>query len=193
MLRFCAGDSGAFAVLLQRYQRPIHAFVARYLGPSQASLAEDLTQETFLRLVKNAKSYDPGSRFSTWLYTLARNLCIDAHRRHQHRRAQSLDAPGGPDGDGAPLVERTSDQAPGVDRRVMGRELQARMQRAIQALPEDQREVFLLREFSDLQFKDIAVVIGISENTVKSRMRYALEKLRAELRDFEDLAHSPES
>lgn len=192
MLRFCAGDSGAFAALLQRYQRPIHAFVARYLGPSQAPLAEDLTQETFLRLVKNAKSYDPGSRFSTWLYTLARNLCIDAHRRHQHRRAQSLDAPAGNEGDDrSPLIERTQDTGPAVDRQVMGKQLQLRLQLAIATLPEDQREVFLLREVTDLQFKEIAVIVGISENTVKSRMRYAMEKLRTELTDLEELARSP--
>ena len=188
MLRFRDGEGRAFEQLLLRHRRPIYLFVLRFVGTYNTALAEDLTQETFLRVVKHAKSYERQARFTTWLYTLARNLCVDSLRRYKHRRAQSLDAPVGEEG--APLIERTADPGPAVDRRVIGHELQGRLQEAVASLPEDQREVFLMREVADLQFKEIAAIVGISENTVKSRMRYALEKLREALMDYEDLARA---
>lgn len=187
MLRFRDGDVRAFEVLLQRHRRPVYEFILRFVGPHNTAQAEDLTQETFLRVVKQAKSYETRAKFTTWLYTMARNLCIDASRRLKHRRAQSLDAP---DEEGHTLLERTAGKEPAVDRRVIGQQLQVRLHEAIAALPEDQREVFLMREAADLSFKEIADVVGISENTVKSRMRYALEKLRASLEEYEDMARA---
>jgi RNA polymerase sigma-70 factor (ECF subfamily) len=188
MLRFRNGESRAFEQLLLRHRRPVYSFILRYTGGGNPELAEDLTQETFLRVVKNVGSYQRQAKFTTWLYTMARNLCVDALRRSKHRRAQSLDAP--TEDGGSSLVERTADCSIPVDRRVIGRELQVRLQTAIEDLPEDQREVFLMREVADLQFKEIAAIVGIPENTVKSRMRYALEKLREALDDYQDLARA---
>ncbi len=183
------GDIRAFEALLVRHRRPVYSFILRFVGTPNATQAEDLTQETFLRVVKHAGTYELKARFTTWLYTLARNLCVDASRRAKHRRTQSLDAPTGEDG--APLIERTADPgAAALDRQAIGRELQGRLQEAIEALPEDQKEVFLMREVADLPFKEIAAAIGIPENTVKSRMRYALEKLRESLEDYEDMART---
>ena len=88
------------------------------------------------------------------------------------------------------MLERTADRGPMVDRQAIGEELKARMRKAIDALPEEQREVFLLREEADLSFKEIADIVGISENTVKSRMRYALTKLRELLEEYEDMARA---
>jgi RNA polymerase sigma-70 factor (ECF subfamily) len=191
MLRFKDGDSHAFELLLHRHRKPIYGFILRFVGGGNVTLAEDLTQETFLRVIKRADTYERQAKFTTWLYTLARNLCIDSARRQKHRRTESLDAPLGDNGEqGRTLLDRTEDCGPAVDRRVMGRELQGRLQQAIASLPDDQREVFLMREVADLQFKEIATVIGIPENTVKSRMRYALEKLRGALEDYEDLARA---
>ncbi|HNN93464.1 RNA polymerase sigma factor [Haliangium sp. UPWRP_2] len=187
MLRFRSGDVRAFEILLQRHRQSIYEFVLRSVGTYNTAQAEDLTQETFLRVVKQAGSYEPRSKFTTWLFTLARNLCIDASRRRKHRKAQSLDAP---DEEGHSLLDRTSDGGMPVDRQAVSTELRARMERAIEELPEDQREVFLMRESADLSFKEIADVIGISENTVKSRMRYALEKLRASLDEYQDMARA---
>ena len=188
MLRYREGDVRAFEQLLLRHRRPVYLFVLRFVGMYNTALAEDLTQETFLRVVKHASSYERQARFTTWLYTLARNLCVDSLRRYKHRKAQSLDQPVGEEG--ATLLERTADDGPMVDRRVIGHELQARLQQAVAGLPEDQREVFLMREVADLQFKEIAAIVGIPENTVKSRMRYALEKLREALDDYQDLARA---
>ena len=187
MLRFRDGDVRAFEFLLSRHQKPIYEFILRSVGQHNTALAEDLAQETFLRVVKQAKSYEQRAKFTTWLYTLARNLCIDNSRRMVHRKTRSLDQP---DEEGQTMLDRTADKGPAVDRKVIGQQLQTRLQAAIDSLPDDQREVFLMREQADLSFKEIAEVVGISENTVKSRMRYALEKLRAQLEEYQDMARA---
>lgn len=187
MLRFRDGDVRAFELLLQRHRHSIFEFILRSVGPWNTTQAEDLTQETFLRVVKQASAYEQRAKFTTWLFTLARNLCIDASRRRKHRKAQSLDQA---DEEGNSLLDRTASSGPAVDRQVIGHQLQARLEEAISSLPEDQREVFLMRESADLSFKEIADVIGVSENTVKSRMRYALEKLRASLGEYQDMARA---
>ena len=185
MLAYRSGEVRAFEQLVTRHRKSVYNFLLRYVRDRAA--AEDLMQETFLRVIKSAAHYQPQAKFTTWVFTIARNLCIDAARREKHRRVASLDAPTGSDGDGAPLVELLSDGAAGVDRNAIGRQLQERMVAAVAALPEEQREIFLLREVADLQFNEIAGVVGVSENTVKSRMRYALEKLREYLDEYRDL------
>ena len=86
------------------------------------------------------------------------------------------------------MLDVVPDPSAGTERQAVGRELQTQIQAAVAALPEDQREIFLLREVADLQFNEIAGIVGCSENTVKSRMRYALEKLREALEEYRDLA-----
>jgi RNA polymerase sigma-70 factor (ECF subfamily) len=188
MLRYQKGDVRAFELLLTRHRKPIFNFVLRYVGnPSQA---EDLLQEVFLRLIKGADNYQKQAKFTTWLYTIARNLCVDAARRGKHRRAYSLDVPMDLDAgkDGGTLMDVVPDKEAGTDRKVISKELHGRLHTAIGKLSEDQREVFLMREFLDMPFREIADVVGCPENTVKSRMRYALEKLREELEEYADLA-----
>jgi RNA polymerase sigma-70 factor (ECF subfamily) len=187
MLSYRDGDVRAFEVLVGRHRKPIYNFILRFVrDPAQA---EDVLQETFLRLIKGAEAYERQAKFTTWLYTIARNLCVDAARRGKHRKAASLDAPVG-DGESAPLVELVADGQAGADREAIGRELQVRIQQAVEALPDEQREIFLLREVADLQFNEIAQIVGCPENTVKSRMRYALEKLREALEEYRDLAQA---
>jgi RNA polymerase sigma-70 factor, ECF subfamily len=189
MLRYQKGDVRAFEVLLSRHRRPVFNFLLRYVGePAQA---EDLLQEVFLRVIKGADAYQRQAKFTTWLYTIARNLCVDASRRGKHRKAYSLDAPMShhDEGkDGGSLLDVVPDRAAGTERKVIGKELSGKLQLAIFKLSDDQREVFLMREFLDMPFKEIADVVGCPENTVKSRMRYALEKLREELEEYADLA-----
>jgi RNA polymerase sigma-70 factor (ECF subfamily) len=187
MLRYQEGDARAFEVLVQRHRRPIFNFVLRYVRDTVA--AEDVTQDTFLRVVRSADNYVREAKFTTWLFTIARNLCVDASRRAKHRNMASLDAPVDAES-GTAKIEFVASDGPAVDRQAIGAELKARMQLAIQALPEEQREIFLLREVGDLQFNEIAEIIGVPENTVKSRMRYALEKLREALAEYRDLAEA---
>ena len=187
MLRYRDGDVRAFELLVTRHRKPVFNFILRFVRDT--AQAEDVTQETFLRLIKGADAYERQAKFTTWLYTIARNLCVDAARRGKHRKAASLDAPVGDD-DGASLLDLVPDGGAAVDRQAQSRELAVRLRQAIEALPDEQREIFLLREVADLQFNEIAAVVGCPENTVKSRMRYALEKLREALEEYRDLARA---
>ncbi|HSY41313.1 MAG TPA: RNA polymerase sigma factor [Polyangia bacterium] len=183
------GDVRAFEKLLARYERPIWSFLRRFVRDAEA--AEDLLQEVFLRVVRDAQESGPAwkgdAKFSTWLYTIARNLCIDRARRSAVRGSvPSIDGPSGADAETETLHERIAAPGPSTDAVVAGREAAIRIDRAVAALPDDQREVFLMREVMELPFAEIASVVGVSEPTVKSRMRYALEKLRAALADLGD-------
>jgi RNA polymerase sigma-70 factor (ECF subfamily) len=185
MQRFQQGDGQAFKVLLERHRRGVFNFVLRHVGDSSA--AEDLLQDTFLRVVQGAHRYKLESKFTTWLYTIARNLCVDRARKMKFRRHRSLDQPVGSD-DESPLGDRIADSGAPTDRQAIGTELQVKLEQAIATLREDQREVFVMREYSNLPFKEIAEIIGVPENTVKSRMRYALEHLRRALTEYQDYA-----
>jgi RNA polymerase sigma-70 factor (ECF subfamily) len=188
MLRYRDGDVRAFELLVTRHRKPLFNFILRFVRDTAA--AEDVTQETFLRLIKGADAYERQAKFTTWLYTIARNLCVDAARRGKHRKAASLDAPIGDEDGSASLLDLVPDGGAAVDRQAQSKELRLRLQQAIESLPDEQREIFLLREVADLQFNEIANVIGCPENTVKSRMRYALEKLREALEEYRDLARA---
>jgi RNA polymerase sigma-70 factor (ECF subfamily) len=191
MAAYQKGDTRAFAELVSRHEKRLWNFVRRFV-PERAT-AEDLLQEVFLRMVKSAPEWRPEAKVSTWLYTIARNLCTDHARRSAFRAATSLDGGGrvaGPagseDSGPRPLGERIPAEGRGADSALMDREIAARVDRAIAALPVEQREVFLMREVMELPFADIARAVGASEPTVKSRMRYALERLRAALDELRE-------
>lgn len=190
MLRYQRGDRSAFAELVRRHKSPLYNFVLRHTRSPSA--AEDVTQETFLRVVQRAAEFKHEARFTTWLYTIARNLSIDHARKMKHRRHPSLDAQAGPGDEVRPLSEVVADPRPEgeVDRAAEWSAIGRSIVDAVEALPEEQREVFLLREIANLPFKEIADVTGITENTVKSRMRYALERLRVALSEFEEYARA---
>jgi RNA polymerase sigma-70 factor (ECF subfamily) len=186
------GDSRAFERLLKKHRRPVYNFINRQVG--HQATAEDLMQEVFLRVIKGAPTYQKQAKFTTWVYTIARNLCVDHSRRAKHRKAASLDQPlGGRDDSGkerSTMGEMVADRGAQVDRQAIGHQLQGHLRDAIAALSEEQREVFLMREYLNMPFKEIADVIGCPENTVKSRMRYALDHLRQLLDEYRDLAQA---
>ena len=191
MHAYRAGDVRAFEMLVARHERRVWGFLRRSVG--NPTLAEDLLQEVFLRVVKARDEWKGESKFSTWVYTIARNLCVDHARRQVHRDAASLDAPARRD------EERTDtlhDHVPSGRRDAEGLasdgQLRDRIDAAIATLPAEQREVFLMRETMDMPFAEIAGVVGAPEPTVKSRMRYALERLRAALEDFRDGSEAPQ-
>ena len=142
--------------------------------------------------MQGAREFQGASKFPTWAFTVARNLCIDHARKASLRKHPSLDEPtGGRDsGPGRSPAELISDPKAHVDRTAIGHELQRKISDALDALPADQREVFMLREHAGLAFKEIAEVVGAPENTVKSRMRYALERLQQSLAEYEDYARA---
>jgi RNA polymerase sigma-70 factor (ECF subfamily) len=186
MLRYQQGDVAAFELLLTRHRKPVFNFILRFVGSKE--LAEDLLQETFLRVIKGAANYKQQAKFTTWLYTIARNLCVDQSRRKKHRRHASLDQPMAKSDDSGTLLDVLPGKDMPSDRQAVSQQLHHTLHNAIASLSDPQREVFLMREFLDMPFKQIAEVVGVPENTVKSRMRYALEKLRLELEEYKDLA-----
>ena len=189
MIRFQGGDWSAFTQLVRKHQGPLFNFALRHLR-SQPS-AEEVVQEAFARVVESAAEFKRQARFSTWLYTITRNLCIDPIRKHALRRHPSLDEPGrSGDSEGPSLGAQTADSRANVERKAVRGEIRDRVLAAVSQLPDEQREVFLMREVSSLPFKEIAAIVGVSESTVKSRMRYALERLQAALIEFEEYARA---
>jgi RNA polymerase sigma-70 factor (ECF subfamily) len=182
--RFNEGDAEGFELLMRRYERPLYNFILRSVHRRER--ADELLQDVFMKVVQRSSEFKGNSKFSTWLYTIARNLCIDDSRKMVFRRHKSLDAPSRPDEEGPSLLDRTAASEPGVDRQTIAKDLQLRIQTAVEDLPEEQREVFLMRQMQGLAFKEIADVIGVPENTVKSRMRYALERLQRALEEYRD-------
>jgi RNA polymerase sigma-70 factor, ECF subfamily len=190
--QYKTGDPDAFLVLFHRYRKPLYNFILRNIHPADA--AEDLLQDVFLRIIQGAEAFREESKFTTWLYTIARNLCIDRNRKMGLRRNVSLDERSGA-GYGHKdqrTPRQIPDETPGVDRNAIGDRLRQQIAVAVEALPEEQREVFLMRQLQNLPFQEIATIVGVSENTIKSRMRYALERLRELLNEYEDYTQSPD-
>jgi len=178
MLRYKDGDLVAFEILLAKYQQPLFAFAYRFCNDYH--LAQDLVQEVFLRLIKSAKNYEPRAKFSTYLYTLAHNICIDHLRRNKKRKHVSLSDPLGEESD--LTVEdsmKSNDSDP--EKELHQKTFEKALNQAVDQLPPEQREVFLLREQMNLPFEEIAKVLGCLPSTAKSRMRYALQSIRAKL------------
>jgi RNA polymerase sigma-70 factor (ECF subfamily) len=182
MERYRDGEQACFDILVKRHQGPVFRFFLRHVGDIET--AEDLTQEAFIRVVHNRASFRTGAKFTTWVYTIARNLSVDEMRKRRYRRHRSLDEPlGGRDGDpGRTLGDLVGDPQAKTDTQAGDLEMRTVLEAAIGRLPEEQREVFTLREMGGLSFQEISDVVGCNENTVKSRMRYALERLHAALR-----------
>jgi RNA polymerase sigma-70 factor (ECF subfamily) len=181
---FREGDASAFEELTRRHRRGLFNFLLRSVG--NRARAEELLQEVFLRVIRARERYVVTAKFTTWVYTIARNISIDESRRAKFRRHRSLDAPTSMrDGDGPSLHERLSADQVGTDDAAQAPTIRDRVAAAVSELPVEQREVFVMRQFRGMSFRQIGEVVGASENTAKSRMRYALEKLRKELADID--------
>ncbi len=183
---YSQGEMAAFEVVLARYKRPLFQFILRFV--TDRTRAEDLLQETFLRMIEHVSSFEGSASLRTWTYRIARNLCIDEGRRMKHRRHPSLDAPASVQHaeDGQNLHDKLPDRGANPERETGDHALSVRISAAIDELPTDQREVFVLRQVQNLSFKEIGDITGVSENTVKSRMRYALERLQRALADYQE-------
>ncbi len=180
MGRFAHGDNQAFELLLSRYRQQLYGFIYRNLG--RHDRADDVFQDVFFEVIRARRQYRPGLKFSAWLFRIARNRAVDRLRRDALREMASLDDPReGEGGDGDGLVGRMACAQPDPERVAMESELARALEVAMDRLPHEQREVLWLKETSGLSLAEVARVVGTSENTVKSRLRYALEKIRAEL------------
>lgn len=169
-----AGDPHAFARLYDRHDRAVLVFIRRLLGPAHAEAAEDLHQETWVAVSRNAASFDPKrARFPTWLFTIARHKALDHFRR---QKVAVLAAPG------EPLLEADAYAIAGAVptplEQVQSRETALRIVAAVEALPLEQRGVFVMFADGGFSLEEIAEATGVSFETAKSRLRYARAKLR---------------
>lgn len=168
-----ADDHAAFARLVERWEGPIQRLCARMTGDLHR--AEDLAQEAFTRVFSRRRDFEPSSRFSTWLWRIALNLCHDELRRRQRRPEWSLDAAGDSEAPGG--ADSVPDAAPSPAELTERLEQAELVRRALLRLPETHRTVVVLRHYEGLKFAEIAEVLGIPEGTVKSRLFDALERL----------------
>jgi RNA polymerase sigma-70 factor, ECF subfamily len=168
MLAYRGGDAGAFEILYARHRERLFRFILRSI--QSRAIAEELYQETWMRVIEARTTYRPAARFTTWLYTIAHNRLID-HWRRGGLSLASLDDHDVPA------------NSPGPAQHAEAREALRRFAAALERLPPAQREAFLLHEEGGLTVPEIAAATGANEEAAKSRLRYAMAKLRAALDD----------
>ena len=180
MLAYARGEMRAFETLYSRHRAALYRYLVRQARDPE--IANDLFQEVWSRVISNRVRYEPRAKFRTFLFTLAHNCFIDHCRRVKAR-------PGGPgveDADAADLLRADDDTQP--DALIERAEATTHYRAALARLPQEQRDVYLLHEESDLSLEEIARITGVGAETAKSRLRYAVGKLKAALAAAEDLA-----
>jgi RNA polymerase sigma-70 factor (ECF subfamily) len=168
---FQAGDLSAFDLLVERWERKIRGAIYRILGSDED--ARDLCQEVFLKAFRSLAGFKREARFSSWLYQIALNLCRDRMRRRKGKKMVSLDELGV---DGPALAKD-----PSALEQVEALDLSRAVAAAVWTLPEDQREVIILKEYQGLTFLEIAQVLDLPMSTVKTRLYRGLGQLREQL------------
>jgi RNA polymerase sigma-70 factor (ECF subfamily) len=181
MLRVSQGDAKAFAVLVDKYKQPVMNLVYRMIG--DATEAEDLAQNVFIQVHKSAHRYRSSAKFTTWLFTIARNLCLNEIRRRSRHPVESLETPR--------FAQETHSAQQFEDRRTPGptedllqSELEEKIQQALAALPEHQRMAILLCRQEDLSYEEIGKVLGCSVAATKSLIHRGRETLKQKLKPY---------
>lgn len=187
MLEHAEGSEEAFALLVTRHQKQIMNYVYRMVQNRQ--VAEEITQEVFLALVKNAKRYQPTAKFTTYLYTIASNMVSKEWLRRKRRPLMmSLFANWGGDQDGSTFhpLEHVADQSVDTEGEFRQQEVSRAVNEALEHLPAHQREAFVLRRFQDMSYNEIAEITGVPVGTAKSRVVRAERGLRPYLEKFRE-------
>lgn len=177
MERIGVGDHQAFQQLVERHQHAVIGTVAKMLG--NASESEDIAQQVFLRIWRNAKRYRPDAKFTTYLYTITRNLVFNESRRKSRKKEVSSDER---EENSHQLAAANPDRQP--DAELLQAELQSAVDAAIAALPEAQRMAVVLRRYEQLSYEEIAGVLGLSVSAVKSLLFRARTSLREALSSY---------
>jgi RNA polymerase sigma-70 factor, ECF subfamily len=180
MLAYGRGEMRAFETLYSRHRAALYRYLVRQSHDTE--VANDLFQEVWSRVIVNRVRYEPRAKFRTFLFTLAHNCFIDHCRRMKSRPAGSSVE----DADASDLLCADDDARPEIE--LERAEASQRYRAALATLPQEQRDVYLLHEESDLSLEEIARVTGVGTETAKSRLRYAVGKLKAALAAAEDLA-----
>jgi RNA polymerase sigma-70 factor (ECF subfamily) len=181
MLRVKAGDESAFGFLIQKYRRPMVGFMFRFCHNPAA--AEELAQEVFLRVYRSRTSYEPSAKFTTWLYRIATNLAVNHARDTRHERPENtvrLDEQDEETGTTPDLADET----PGAEARILKRERLAAIRSRVNALPERQRVAVIMHKYQEMDYREIATVLKLSESATKSLLFRAYETLREQLKEF---------
>jgi len=181
MLRVKAGDDSAFEYLVQKYRRPMVSFMYRMLHNSAA--AEDLAQEVFLRVYRSRESYEASAKFTTWLYRIATNLAMNHARDTRHERPESTVSLDEPNDDTGATID-VADGSLSAEELIVRRERMAAIRKRVQALPERQRSAVIMHKFQQMDYRQIADVLKLSESATKSLLFRAYETLRGQLQEF---------
>ena len=180
MLRVKQGDRDAFEALVDKYKQPVMNIIFRTLP--DATEAEDLAQHVFLQVYKSAHRYEVAAKFSTWIFTIARNLTLNEIRRRTRHPADSLDATA-PEDD-QPMIQVEDRKQFSAPDAVLHGELEAKIEEAIGALPEKQRTALLMCREDELSYEDMAKVLGCSLSATKSLIHRARETLKEVLKPY---------
>jgi len=181
MLRVKQGDRAAFAALVEKYQQPVMNFIYRTLRDETE--AEDLAQNVFLQVYKSAYRYKRSAKFSTWLFTIARNLCLNEIRRRSRHPAESLDATH-PESEDQPLRQFEDKGNPLPGESLLQQELIEKIEQALAELPENQRTALLLCRQDELSYEEIAEVLDCSLSATKSLIHRGRETLKQKLKPY---------
>ena len=181
MLRVKAGDQSAFEYLVQKYRRPMLSFM--YRMAHNTAVAEDLAQEVFLRVYRSRETYEASAKFTTWLYRIASNLAVNHARDTRHQRPEttvSLDEPDQETG----LTMDVPDSSLTAEEAIVRHERLAAIRQRVQALPERQRIAVVMHKYQQMDYRQIAEVLKLSESAIKSLLFRAYETLRVQLKEF---------
>ena len=181
MLQVKQGDLAAFEVLVEKYKQPVFNLIFRTLP--DAAEAEDLAQMAFVQVFKSAGRYQARAKFSTWLFTIARNLCLNELRRRARHPADSLDAQL-PDHDDLPPRQIHDTRSFAPPDLLLQQELQQKIAEALAGLPENQRTALLLFREEEISYEDISEILGCSLSATKSLIHRARETLKARLKPY---------
>jgi RNA polymerase sigma-70 factor (ECF subfamily) len=181
MARIAEGDEYAFEILVNRHQTSVLNFIYRFIG--DRTQAKDLAQEVFLRVWQAAKTYKPEAKFTTWLYRITTNLCLNELKSSRRRKLfQFLKL--GEDQENT-IEEVLVDASPSPEDLLLSREQSRRISDVLQSLPDNQRLALILKRYDNLSYQEIAKVIGCSVSAVESLLVRAKRTLREKLKDFE--------
>jgi len=181
MLRVKAGDDSAFDYLVQKYRRPMMGFM--YRMARNPAVAEDLAQEVFLRVYRSRENYEVSAKFSTWLYRIATNLAANYLRDTRHERPEVTVSIDEPDEDTGLTVD-IQDSSLSAEEAILRRERLAAIRQRVQELPERQRMAVVMHKYQQMDYRQIAEVLKLSESATKSLLFRAYETLRGQLKEF---------
>ncbi len=169
--KYIKGDESALSLLIERHQSKIYGFI--YSKVSDRDISNDIFQDTFMKVIRTlkTKSYNEEGKFLPWVMRIAHNLIVDYYRNNKKMPMQR-------DTDEFSVFSVIHDNNPNIESQIIGLQIETDLRKLIEELPEDQKEVLVMRMYQDLSFKEISDLTGVSINTALGRMRYALMNLR---------------